>query len=153
MRFGVHPKRIKHLARYFGVVGFFCLAGYGFTDYSYYFLSVLAPSFFLVYWLRTYGAALTSILPHEPLYNNLLLVFAALIYFGLVGFQLKNILNERGKIRLIILAAFLGFLFYIHRLSFSELSLYWPEAEKPAAFAHSADRGPARDRPLGDDQR
>jgi len=150
-----HPKRIKHLARHFGILGFLILLGYGYTPYSYYFLILLGPAFFLAYWLRTYGAAVTSYIPHEPLYNNLLILFTTLVYFGLLGFQLKSILNERGKIRLLLLLVLFGFLFYIHRMSFQELSLYWSESGKPivsSAPSPSANVGPARDLTLGDNQ-
>ncbi len=148
----VNSKRIKHLARYFGILGFLFLLGYGYTDYSYYFLILLGPAFFLTYWLRTFEPLkiVTSFIPNEPLYNNLLILSSTLIYFGLIGFQLKNILNERGKIRLVILLIFFGFLFYIHQTSFRELSLYWGETKKLPVPGFLANFGPARDRTLGD---
>ena len=148
----VNPKKIKHLSRYFGILGILFLAGYGYTGFSYYFLIALGPAFFLAYWLRTFAplTIVTSYIPNEPLYNNLLIIFTTIIYFGLLGFQLKNILNERGKIRLLILLIFFGFMFHIHRLSFKELSLYWGAATKPAVPSFLTHSGPARDRALGD---
>ena len=127
----ITPRRIKHLARYFGVLGTLCFAGYFYTDYSYYFLATLGPSFFLVYFLRHYAAHLLNFLPNQAVFDKIFLLFPfTVIYFGLVGFHIKNILNERGKIRLIVLLAFLGFLTYIHRLAFRELNLYWQGSEK-----------------------
>jgi len=142
----VSHKRIKHLSRYFGMIGFLCLLGYAYSPFSHLFLILIAPAFFITYWFREYGVFLSSIIPNEPLFNNLLILFWTLIYFGLAGFQLKNILNERGKIRFLVLVAFLGFLAYIHYAAFQELNLYWTE-EKP-----SADLGAGRDIPLGDDE-
>ena len=133
----VTPKRIKHLARYFGILAIICLLGYACTGFAYPFLVFVGPPIFLTYWLRTQGGLLVQWLPNEPLVNHLFL-FAPLtvVYFGLVGFQLKNILNERGIIRTLILIAFLGFLIYLHSLAFQELSLYWKGSDKlaPAAF-------------------
>lgn len=147
-----HPKKIKHLARYFGVLGVLILVGYFYSSFSNYFLIILGPAFFLAYWLRTFGPVtmITSFIPNEPLYNNLLIIFTTIVYFGLLGFQLKNILNERGKIRLVILLVFFGFLFHIHRLAFKELSLYLGETGKPTARSSSTDFSSARNRPLGD---
>lgn len=127
----ITPKRIKHLARYFGILGILCLLGYWYTDYAYSFLVFLGPPFFLVYGLRTQAGVVTNLMPNEPLFNNFLLLLpATVIYFGLLGFQLKNIFNERGFIRKIVFLAFLAFLIYIHTMAFRELSLYWEGSEK-----------------------
>ena len=159
----VSHKKIQHLSRYFGILGFLCLLGYGYTAYSYYFLALIGPSFFITYWLRIHAGFLASIIPNEPLYNNILILVGTLLYFGLVGFQIKNILNERGKIRLLVLAIFLGFLVYIHRLAFQELSLYWsgreelthPRATSDASFgdekSQSLPVGGGEEHPLGPD--
>lgn len=144
----ISHKRIKHLARYFGIIGFICLAAYSFTRFGDYFLPLLSPPIFLSYWLRIYGRVVTSFIPNEPLYNNLFLIFpATIIYFGLVGFEIKNIINERGKIRLMIAAAFIAFLAYIHYLSYKEIRLYL--AKPAAASTHLA---AASDVPLGNDE-
>lgn len=142
----VTSKKIKHLSRYFGIIGFLCLLGYGYSPFSHFFLIAIGPAFYITYWFREYVGFLSSIIPNSPLFNNLLLLFWTLIYFGLAGFQLKNILNERGKIRFLVLAAFLGFLAYIHYAAFQELSLYWTEEER------STDLGTAGNLPLGDNE-
>lgn len=121
----VHPKRIKHLARYFCVLGAICIGGYSF-GLAPIFLIFVAPPILLVYLLRTYAGVLVDWIPNNRFLYNLLLLFPITIsYFGLIGFQLKNILNERGKIRFVIMLAFLFFLAYIHRLALQEISLYW----------------------------
>lgn len=121
----VTRKRIKHLARYFGVLALLIYFGYYYTN-SHYLLVLLGPIFFIAYWLKTQGVAFLAMLPNEPFFNNyFLLLPITIIYFGLVGFQFKNLINERGKIRLISILVFIAFLVYIHYLSFQELHLYW----------------------------
>ena len=121
----VTQKGIKHLARYFGVLALLILFGYRYTD-SFYFMALLGPPYFLCYWLRVHGQFVTHWLPNEPFYNNFLLILpVTLIYFGLIGFQLKNLINERGKIRFLSTLALLAFLLYVHFLAFKELSLFW----------------------------
>ena len=142
----VTSKKIKHLSRYFGILGFLCLLGYGYTPLSRFFLIAIGPAFYITYWFRQYAGFLSSMIPNEPLFNNLLLLFWTLIYFGLMGFQLKNILNERGKIRFLVLAAFFGFLFYIHYAAFKELDLYLAKEEP------SSNVGPASDFSLRNNQ-
>lgn len=142
----VTSKKIKHLSRYFGILGFLCLLGYAYTPFSNLFLITVGPVFYITYWFRQYAGFLSSIIPNEPLFNNLLLLFWTLIYFGLMGFQLKNILNERGKIRYLVLAAFFGFLIYIHYAAFKELDLYLAE-ETP-----SSNVDPTRNLSLGDNE-
>jgi hypothetical protein len=123
--------RVQHLARYFGILAILCLAGYSLTPLSYPFLFFLAPAYFLTYLLRTHGGFLVGLLPNEPVFNNFFLfVPLTIIYFGLVGFQLKNLLNERGFIRIIVLIIFVGFLFCIHAFTFKEVSLYWEGSSK-----------------------
>lgn len=142
----ISPKKIKHFSRYFGIIGFLCLVGYAYTSFSHLFLILVAPVFFITYWFRVYTGFLSSLIPNAPFFNNLLLLFWTEIYFGLVGFQLKNILNERGKIRFLVLVAFVGFLIYIHYAAFQELNLYWTEKEP------SAHLGTAPDVPLGNNE-
>ena len=151
----VTPKGIKHLSRYFGVLGLLCFLGYWYTAYSYYFLAVLAPCFFLVYFLRHFGGTVSDLLPNNATSNKIFLLFPMVIlYFGLLGFHLKNILNERGKIRWIIMLAFLGFLGYIHYLAFHELGLYWKGSEKLGAsvLPSSTDLSPGLNVPFGNDK-
>ena len=124
-------KRVHHLARHFGVLAIFCLFGYAYTGLSYLFLLFLEPPIFATYWLRTHAGLVFQFIPDEPILNNFfLLVPITIIYFGLVGFQLKNVLNERGKLRWIVLAAFVAFILYLHFTAFQELSLYWQGSEK-----------------------
>lgn len=155
------PKRIKHLSRYAGILGVLFFLGYWHTDYSYHFLATLAPSFFIVYFLRHYGTAVMNFLPNEAAINQFaLLLPVSIAYFAAVGYHVKNILNERGKIRVLVLLTFIGFLGYVHYLTFQELGLYWQGSDKftkasvspAAASVTSADGSPSPNPPLGDDQ-
>ncbi len=118
-------RRIKHLARYFGVFAILCFASYKILN-ALFLLALLGPPLFLVYWLRTQGDVITRWIPNTPFFNDFFLFFPiTILYFILVGFQLKNFLNERGLVRLFGLAALLAFLIYIHMVSFQEIALYW----------------------------
>lgn len=126
----VTHKRIKHLARYFGVLAILCFAGYKFLS-AFFFLTFLGPPLFLVYGFRTRLGLISHWIPNNPLFNDFFLLLPiTIIYFGLVGFQIKNFLNERGLIRLLGLAAFAAFLVYIHAVSFQEIALYWEGSTK-----------------------
>lgn len=128
----VTAKRITHLARYFGVLAVLILLGYHYTN-SFYFMALLGPSHFLVYWFRVHADSLAHWIPNEPLYNNFLLIYpVTVIYFGLVGFQLKNLVNERGRLRLLSILVFLAFLAYIHFLAYKEIGLYWEGGSFPS---------------------
>ena len=149
------PKRIKHLSRYVGILGLLFFLGYWYTDYSYNFLPILAPCFFLVYFLRHYGAAIMNFLPNEVVINKFaLLLPLAIVYFSVIGFHIKNILNERGKLRVLILFAFIGFLGYIHYLAFQELNHYWQESNKSinASAVKLTDPSSGPNPPFGDNQ-
>ena len=100
----VSPKRVYHLARYFGVLAILCILAYQFTGLSYWLLTLMGPPLYLTYLLRVYLKFLSQMIPNEPFFNNLVLFFPLVfIYFGLIGFQIKNILNERGKIWTLVL--------------------------------------------------
>lgn len=93
---------------------------------SLFLLAFLGPPFFLVYGLRIHVGLMVNWIPNTPFFNDFFLFFpATIIYFGLVGFQIKNFLNEKGFIRLLGLAALLAFVIYIHMASLKEIALYW----------------------------
>lgn len=161
----VSPKRVHHLARYFGILAVICLAGYQFFGLPYLFLPFLGPPLYLTYLLRAYAPFLNQALPNEPFFNSFFILFPlTFIYFGLVGFQLKNIINERGRLGTLLLLVFVGFLGYVHYLTFQEFSLYWegsknrfyaeksPVASQQEAARPLADSGLAQDRTVGDKQ-
>jgi len=123
----VSAHRIHHLARYFGVLALLTFSGYQFLpDLSYFFLPLLGPPLYLTALLRGRLGFLEAAIPNNYFVNTFLLFFPlTVVYFGLIGFQIKNIINERGRLGLVMLIVFLAFLGYIHFLAFRELSLYW----------------------------
>lgn len=127
----VTANQIKHLARYFGILGLFCFLGYFYTGFSHPLLTLLGPSFFLAYGLRTHAAFVTDLIPDTAFFNSFFLVFpVTIVYFGFAGFWLKNIINEKGRIRIFVMAVFFAFLIYIHYLAFQEISLYWAGSQR-----------------------
>lgn len=122
----VSAQRIHHLARYFGILAVVVFAGYQLPGLSYLFLPFVGPPLYLVAFLRGRIYFLEAVIPNKFFVNTFLLFFPlTVIYFGLIGFQIKNIVNERGRLGLVMLVVFLAFLGYIHFLAFRELSLYW----------------------------
>lgn len=120
----VAQKGIKHLSRYFGVLAILVFGGYYYTNHPL-LLIFLGPSFFLGTWIRIHGEPFLKWFPSEPFLNDIFILFPiTFIYYGLVGFQLKNLANERGKVRLLGIFALLAFLAYIHFMAFKELNLY-----------------------------
>lgn len=118
--------RVNHLARYFGVLALVVFAGYQFLGLPYLFLPLVGPPLYLTALLRGRFRFLEVVIPNNFFVNTFLLFFPlTLIYFGLIGFQIKNIVNERGRLGLVMLIVFLAFLGYVHFLAFRELSLYW----------------------------
>lgn len=122
----VSAHRIHHLARYLGILALVVFVGYQFLGLSYLFLPFVGPPLYLVALLRGRLHFFEAVIPNNFFVNTFLLFFPlTVIYFGLMGFQIKNIINERGRLGLVMLVVFLAFLAYIHFLAFRELSLYW----------------------------
>ena len=119
-------RRIHHLIRYFLFFGILA-----FIAYSQRFLYPLAlffigPSVYLAYNLKKIISEHIWSLPSSDTLNYYaFLLPISLVYFGLVGFQFKQLWNERGKVKTFGLIAFAGFLAYIHYLCWSDLLHYF----------------------------
>ncbi len=148
-------KKIHHLIRYFIIIGLIVFFGYIKHWHDDVFLILIGPVLYLTYTVKK-GILSVISLPESEILNfyGLLLPFCVL-YFGLIGFQLKQLWNERGKIRFLSLFALIAFIAYLHYTSWKNLSgyLFAPAAPSaPAASAPSLNQGPATDQPLGNNQ-
>src|SRR5205823_3724054 len=84
-------------------------------------------------------------------YYGFLMPFC-ILYFGLLGFQLKQLWNERGKVRFLSLFALIAFVSYIHYISWKNLSNYFRVPDAPSVSAVSLNQRSIANRPLGDNQ-
>ena len=120
------PKKIHHLIRYFVIVGLMAFAFYWMfngTDFS---LIIVGPAIYLAYWLKQLASSVFGTLPSSVVLNDFVFLLpVTIVYFGLIGFQLKQLWNERGIIRTVSLVALIVFLLYVHYKAFDNLLSYY----------------------------
>jgi hypothetical protein len=118
-------QKIHHLIRYFillAIVAFIAFTqkiAYGIV------LILLGPPIYLAYGLKKIIVDLIWSIPSSDainLYGFILPI--TILYFGLMGFQLKQLWNERGTVRTLSLLAMVGFLFFIHYFCWKNLLMY-----------------------------
>ena len=118
--------RIHHLIRYFVLVSILIFVGYLKQWSDNIFLLFIGPPMYLAYGLKRMIAVYLWALPVGIRLNQYLFVMPlTVLYFGFVGFQLKQLWNERGFIRTLSLFFFLAFLIYIHHLTWKNLLGYF----------------------------
>ena len=118
--------KIHHLIRYFLVLSILAFVGYLKHWNDTICLLLVGPCLYLASGLKKIIVSYVWSVPSSlnvNLYGFLLPL--TVLYFGLIGFQLKQLWNERGKIRIISLVFFIGFLLYIHYKSSQYLAGYF----------------------------
>ena len=130
-------KKIHHLIRYFIIIGVVVFVGYIKHWQDDIFLMLIGPVLYLAYTVKQLVLSLVSLPESEALnYYGFLMPFCVL-YFGLLGFQLKQLWNERGKIRFLSLFALITFLAYIHYTAWGNLSNYFLAPGAPSLASTS----------------
>lgn len=118
-------KKIHHLIRYFVFLAIGTFVGYVREINNDIFLIFVGPC---VYLAQKVKGVLSSLIGAVHLSHSMsLYVFllpVMLVYYALIGFMLKQLWNERGKIRYISVTVLSGFLIYIHYLSWKNLMAY-----------------------------
>lgn len=118
-------KKIPHLIRYFFFLGVITFVGYIKDFQQDIFLALSAPCIYVAHSLYTLITTKVISLPNTQSVKYFgFLMPVCLIYFCFIGFQLKQLWNERGIIRWIILIVFVGFLLYVHFIAYQKLSEY-----------------------------
>lgn len=118
-------KKIPHLIRYFFFIGVIAFVGYIKDFQQDVFLALSAPCIYIAHSLYTLITSQLIALPNtEGVKYFAFLLPVSLLYFSFIGFQLKQLWNERGILRGIILAVFIGFVLYIHFIAYQKLSGY-----------------------------
>lgn len=123
-------KKIHHLIRYFLLLGAGVFVGYLQRWNEDLTLLFIGPPLYLAYSLKKIIASYAGPLPPSQAVNHYaFLLPITLVYFGLIGFQLKQLYNERGFIRTLSLFALAGFLIYIHYMTWEYLlGFFTPDA-------------------------
>ena len=135
-------KQFHHLIRYFLIIGLLVFFGYikhwGVHWHFDFFLVLIGPALYTADQLKNLITTYVRSLPNQKDWNYYaFLLPTTVLYFCLVGFQLKKLWNERGKIRILSILALIFFLVYIHNLAWKNLTNYFKSAPKP--IAKSAD--------------
>ena len=145
-------KKIHHLIRYFVIIGIAVFVGYLKRWQDEVFLILIGPALYLAYTLKALIASLVALPESEGLnYFGFLMPFCV-FYFGLLAFFLKQLWNERGKIRFISLFALIAFVLYMHYAAWGSLSAYFLPPEPPSPVSASLHPHAVPDRPLGNNQ-
>lgn len=119
-------KRIHHLIRYFFILGLLSFVGYIQQWKEELFLLILGPPIYLAAGLRKAAVSyLGDVSFTRTLHLYLFLLPVVLFYFGLLGFLLKQLWNERGFMRTFSLFALIVFLLYIHYTTWTNLLGYF----------------------------
>ena len=119
-------KKISHLTRYFIIVSALIFLGHINHWHDNVFLLLIGPVLYLTDGLKKF-ILFTGWNPPstETVKFYLFLLPLTFLYFGLVGFQIKKLYNEKGVTRFVSLFAFLLFLAYIHYTAWKTLTDYF----------------------------
>jgi hypothetical protein len=117
--------KIHHLIRYFLVLAVVSTMGYINHWQDNVFLFLVGPVLYLCVPLRNFVESIFGSIPFSQTINQFGFILPVLlVYYGLIGFQLKQLWNEQGLIRIVSLMALIGFLAYIHYKSWTNLTAF-----------------------------
>lgn len=114
--------QIHHLIRYFFILGILAFVAFikkWNDDIS---LIPMGPSLFLTDTLERFISPAAGFPRNQNFIYYAFLLPITILYFSLLGFQIKQLWNERGPIKYISLIALLGFIFYIHYSAWKNLA-------------------------------
>ncbi len=119
-----HLQKVHHLIRYFVLVGIVVFVGYVKQLNDKIFLLFMAPPIYLAHGLKKIISGTIALPSSQTVNIYFFLMPVTILYFGLIGFQLKQLWNERGTVKIGILILFVGFLGYIHYASWKNVLSY-----------------------------
>jgi hypothetical protein len=114
----------------FLVIGIIVFAGYQMSGGNLLFFLIIGPSIYFAHFLKTFAmttlgfSPLIGTLPASAVNDYVFLLPATLLYFGMIGFQIHQLLKEQGPIRHFSFLALLAFLGYIHYKAWTSLTGY-----------------------------
>src|SRR5262245_22943108 len=118
-------QKVHHLIRYFLLIGGLTFTGYLSGWHDEIFLVFIGPPLYVAYGLND---LVNNVLHLPSTYAITKIVFLAPIslrYYGLLGYQLKQLWNEHGIIRTVSLFALIAFILYIHHWAWHNLMGYF----------------------------
>ena len=118
-------RKIDHLIRYFVVIGIVVAAGYANHWYDTVFLILAGPMLYLAAAVQDLLGTLLGPMNYSMPMNLYGFVMPiATLYYGVIGFLLKQLWNEQGFVRFISMLAITVFLIFIHYVSWTNLQAY-----------------------------
>ncbi len=114
----------------FLLIGIVVFAGYLMSGGNLLFFLIIGPSIYFAHFLKNFAittlgfSKLLAPLPASVVNDYVFLLPATLLYFGLIGFQIHQLLKEQGPIRHFSFLALLAFLGYIHYKAWTSLTGY-----------------------------
>ncbi len=119
-------KKIHHLIRYFLFFGIIAFIGYIQKWANGVFLPLLGPPLYMASGLKKLFVSYIWPLSSSKQINEYgFLLPMTLFYFGFLGFQLKQLWNERGKVRFLSIFIFILFLVYVHFSAWKYIAGYF----------------------------
>ena len=118
-------KKIHHLIRYTLLIGVISYIIYVMHLVDAINLFMIGPAVHIAYQFKEFLLGFLPLLPSSQVVDDtVFLLPVTLFYFGFVGFLIKTLLNERGRIRTISIVALILFLIFIHLQSGLSLLTY-----------------------------
>lgn len=118
--------KIQHLTRYFIVLGLLVFALYWMKAAENAVLALIGVPLYISHGIKQTLLKVLPDLPSSSFIHDFAFVLPVTVsYFGIIGFQLKQLWNERGPARFLTISALVIFLVFIHAFAFRELSGYF----------------------------
>ncbi len=117
--------------RLFLILGVLVYAAYLFTEGAPWFYTIIGPPLYAAYHIKAFLESYVSLTPllefmsAEAINDYVFLAPVTLIYFGLMGFILKNLQLERGGIKIISIMAFVLFIGFVHFVAWKAILAYY----------------------------
>ena len=122
----IRKLKIHHLIRYFVVLGLIASIGYANHWQDKIFLLLVGPILYLSAPLQNLIEKFVGPMNHSIVVNLYGIVMPiTILYYGIIGFQLKQLWNEQGFVRLMSMFAMIGFILFVHYLSWTHLNGYF----------------------------
>lgn len=116
-------KKIHHLIRYFFILGIISFVGYIKNLHQDIFLALNGPCLYIAQSIfDMIGEKIRNLGASQDIKFYGFLLPVTLVYFTFIGFQLKQLWNERGIAKWIILFIFIVFILYAHFTAYSKIS-------------------------------
>lgn len=117
-------RRIAHLARYFFFLSILIFVFYWLRINDSAALVFIGPCIYLGYFVESLLDSSIDINHTETLKDFAFVLPVTLVYFTALGFLLKQLLNERGFLKIVTVLTLIGFVGFIHVMAWQKLTAY-----------------------------